>query len=246
MVTLGTRHNHIPVSQKDFCDGSFHSMVWHFYLFNKSKDNCLQIFPCNLILLFQKSEYFIWIITKKYNFIESFLKSKITMYVKKALLIYVVEDNQIYNRMVCDYLKKQNYTNVKSFISGNECIKTVMNGESPDIVILDYFLDDLNGIDVLKAIKAKCKSAEYIFLTSNENIEVAIECIAYGVHDYIIKDKGDILKRLVDKLNKVSRVIILRRKNETIRLAIIITIFILSVIIISGFLLFAFGVIVRG
>jgi DNA-binding NtrC family response regulator len=167
------------------------------------------------------------------------------MDIKKSLLIYVVEDNQVYNRMVCEHLKKQNYTNVKSFISGNECIKTVMNGDEPDIVIQDYFLDDLNGIDVLKAIKAKYKDAEFIFLTSNENIEVAIECIAYGVHDYIIKDKGDILKRLTEKVNKVSKVIVLRRKNKIIWLAIIIALLVLSIMIISGFLLFMFGIVVK-
>jgi len=166
------------------------------------------------------------------------------MDVKKSLLIYVVEDNQVYNRMVCEHLKKQNYTNVKSFISGNECIKTVMNGDEPDIVIQDYFLDDLNGIDVLKAIKAKYKDAEFIFLTSNENIEVAIECIAYGVHDYIIKDKGDILKRLTEKVNKVSKVIVLRRKNKIIWLAIIIALLVLSIMIISGFLMYMFGIVV--
>jgi DNA-binding NarL/FixJ family response regulator len=121
-----------------------------------------------------------------------------------------------------------------------------MNGENPDIVIQDYFLDDLNGIDVLKAIKAKSKNTEFIFLTSNENIEVAIDCIAYGVYDYIIKDRGDILKRLVDKINKVSNIILLRRRDKTIWVAIIITILILSLIIISGLLLFMFGVIIRG
>jgi DNA-binding NtrC family response regulator len=168
------------------------------------------------------------------------------MDIKKSLLIYVVEDNQVYNRMVCENLKKQNYTNVKSFISGDECIKTVMNGEKPDIVIQDYFLDDINGIDVLKAIKAKCQNTEFIFLTSNENIEVAIECIAYGVHDYILKDKGDILKRLIDKLNKVTKIILLRRKNKTLRVAIITTLVILSVIILTGILLFFLGVITRG
>jgi DNA-binding NarL/FixJ family response regulator len=168
------------------------------------------------------------------------------MDIKKSLLIYVVEDNQVYNRMVCEYLKRQNYTNIKSFFSGNECIKTVMNGEKPDIVIQDYFLDDFNGIDVLKAIKAKNKNTEFIFLTSNDNIEVAIECIAYGVHDYILKDKGDILQRLVDKLNKVSKIIMLRRKNKALWTAIIITIVILSIIIISGFFMYMFGIVKRG
>jgi DNA-binding NtrC family response regulator len=166
------------------------------------------------------------------------------MDIKKSLLIYVVEDNQVYNRMVCEYLKKQNYTRVKSFVSGNECIKAVMNGENPNIVIQDYFLDDLNGIDVLKAIKAKYKYAEFIFLTSNDNIEVAIECISHGVHDYIIKDRGDILKRLSEKIKKISKIILIRRKNKIIWLAIIIALLLLSLIIISGFLLFLFGVFV--
>jgi len=109
-----------------------------------------------------------------------YFRAKIPIYqnsmdIKKYLLIYVVEDNLVYNRMVCEHLKKQNYTRVKSFVSGNECIKAVMNGENPNIVIQDYFLDDLNGIDVLKAVKAKYKEAEFIFLTSNENIEVAYQ-----------------------------------------------------------------------
>jgi CheY-like chemotaxis protein len=168
------------------------------------------------------------------------------MEIKKSLLIYVVEDNRVYNRMVCEYLKKQNYTNVKSFLSGEECINTVKKGDKPDIVIQDYFLDNLNGIEVLKAIKSKCKDTEFIFLTSNENIEVAIECIAYGVHDYIIKDKGDILKRLIEKVGKVSKTIKLRRKNKIIWLAIIMAILLLSLIIVSGFLLFMFGYIVNG
>jgi CheY-like chemotaxis protein len=166
------------------------------------------------------------------------------MDIKKFLLIYVVEDNQVYNRMVCEFLKKQNYTRVKSFVSGNECIQAVMNGESPNIVIQDYFLDDLNGIDVLKAVKAKCKDAEFIFLTSNENIEVAIECIAYGVQDYIIKDKGDILNRLLEKIKKISKIILIRRKNKIIWLSIIIAILVLSLMIITGFLLFVFGIVV--
>jgi DNA-binding NarL/FixJ family response regulator len=165
------------------------------------------------------------------------------MDIKKYLLIYVVEDNLVYNRMVCEYLKKQNYTRVKSFVSGNECIKAVMNGENPNIVIQDYFLDDLNGIDVLKAVKAKYKEAEFIFLTSNENIEVAIECIAYGVQDYILKDKGDILNRLSEKIKKISKIILIRRKNKIIWLAIIIAILTLSLMIITGFLLFLFGVV---
>ena len=66
------------------------------------------------------------------------------------------------------------------------------------------------------------------------------------MHDYILKDKGDIFIRLMEKLKKVSKIIVGRRKSKTIWVAIIITVLILSVIIISGILLFIFGVISRG
>ena len=168
------------------------------------------------------------------------------MDIKKSLLIYVVEDNLIFNTMVCQHLKNQNFTNIKSFVAGNDCIRAVFNGEKPDIVIQDYFLKDSTGIDVLKAVKSRYKNSEFIFLTANEDIEVAIECLKYGVIDYIIKDKGDVFKRLLDKVNKVSKVIILRRRDITTKIAMVITILILSMIIISGLLLYVFGIIVRG
>jgi len=168
------------------------------------------------------------------------------MDIKKSLLIYVVEDNLIFNTMVCQHLKNQNFTNIKSFVAGNDCIRAVLNGENPDIVIQDYFLDDSNGIDVLKAIKKRCKNAEFIFLTANKDIEVAIDCIKYGVSDYIIKDKSDVLKKLVNKVNKVSKVIFARRRDKMILILMVIMIMILFLIIISGLLLYFFGVIARG
>jgi len=168
------------------------------------------------------------------------------MDIKKSLLIYVVEDNLIFNTMVCQHLKNQNFTNIKSFVSGKECMRAVFKGENPDIVIQDYFLDDSNGIDVLKAVKSKCKTAEFIFLTANKDIEVAIDCIRYGVSDYIIKDKEDVLKRVVNKVNKVSAIIQIKKKERAILVSMLIMVMVLSIIIITGLLLYFFGVIVRG
>ncbi len=160
---------------------------------------------------------------------------------KKSMLIFVVEDNLLFNQMVCEHLKKHNYTNLKSFATGNDCIKAVMKGEHPDIIIQDYFLDDMNGVDVLKAVKKQSKKSEFIFLTANEDIEVAIDSMKYGAFDYIIKDKGDVLSRLVDKVNKVTKLILIKRKDRSSRIAMILLILVLFLIIISGILLYVFG-----
>lgn len=165
---------------------------------------------------------------------------------KKSMLIFVVEDNLLFNQMVCEYLRKHNYYNIKSFTTGNESIKAVLNGEKPDIVIQDYFLDDMNGLDVLKAVKKKSKKSEFIFLTSNDDINVVIDSMKSGALDYIIKDKGDALFKLVEKINKTTKHILVKRKDNAIRVAMILTLLVLFLIIATGLLLFFTGVIVIG
>ena len=164
---------------------------------------------------------------------------------KKSMLIFVVEDNLLFNKMVSDYLRKQNFANLKSFVSGQDCIKAVKQGEFPDIVIQDYFLDDMNGVEVMKAVKKKSKKSEFIFLTANTDIEVVIDSMKLGALDYIVKDKGDVLNRLGEKVHKVTKLILIKRKNRNLRIAMIFSLIVLSLIIISGLLLYMFGIIVR-
>lgn len=154
------------------------------------------------------------------------------MSINKNLLIYVVEDNEMYNKMVTEFLKKQGFKKVKSFLCGKECVKAVRGGESPDIVIQDYFLQDINGIDVLLNVKKQSKSSEFIFLTANESMEVAINSIKYGAYDYIIKDNDLAFKKVLNKIGKISRVFELQKRNSVIRKAMVISLAILSGIVI--------------
>lgn len=153
------------------------------------------------------------------------------MSVDKNLLIYVVEDNKMYNRMVTEFLKKQGFKNVKSFFCGKDCIKAVKGGESPDIVVQDYHLDDLTGIDVLINVKKFSKTSEFIFLTANENMEVAVNSIKYGAYDYIIKDNDMAFQKVAHKIEKISKLIVLERRNKVIKTAMIAALCVLVAIV---------------
>lgn len=154
----------------------------------------------------------------------------------RNLLVYVVEDNKLYNKVVSDYLSKQGFKNIKSFLSGKECVKTVKAGESPDIVIQDYHLEDSTGIDVLLNVKKYSKTSEFIFLTANEDMDVAVNSIKYGAYDYIIKDNDVALKKVLYKIGKISKLIELEKRNKFIRKAMIISLVILVAIVIFTFL----------
>ena len=158
------------------------------------------------------------------------------MATKKNLLIFVVEDNKIYNHLVSEFLKKKKIE-IKSFYNGKECLNAVKNGEIPDIIIQDYFLEDMNGIDVLKQVKKISHKTEFIFLTGNENMEVAVNTIKYGAYDYIIKDELA-LDRVVNKIQKIVKMFELESKNKQIKKAMIGFLVVVVVLIIFALLYF--------
>ncbi|TKG90168.1 response regulator [Puteibacter caeruleilacunae] len=140
------------------------------------------------------------------------------MQTSKEPLIFVVEDNQVYNKLVVSYLKSNKFTNVKDFLSGEECIKHL--DEAPDIIIQDYILDGINGIEVLKHAKKKDPRIEFIFLSGQDSIDIAINSMKYGAYDYIVKDQMA-LKKLVNKINKILTVKKLEKSNKRYRMGVI-------------------------
>lgn len=171
------------------------------------------------------------------------LNSKI-MAVKKNQLIYVVEDNKVYNKLITEYLKKKQHTNVKPFFSGEECVKSIENGETPEIIIQDYYLENMNGLDVLRKVKKINPAPEFIFLTNNESMEVAVNTIKYGAYDYIIKDKIT-LDKVMDRIGKITQLKSLERRNRLIQKYMLLfsgVIFLIIVFSILYFVVDIFGV----
>ena len=119
---------------------------------------------------------------------------------QKYPLIFIVEDNSVYNKLVVNHLRTHKLIRTESFLSGEECLKNI--DRKPDIIIQDYLLEGINGIDVLKATRKKYPQTEFIFLSGQDNIEVAINSIKFGAYDYIVKDQYALTK-LTDKINKI-------------------------------------------
>lgn len=153
------------------------------------------------------------------------------MAIKKNRLIYVVEDNKIYNRIVSEHLKKNGFSNIKSFESGKECLKSLVKGKYPEIVLQDYTLGDMTGLEVLRKVKSVQPQTEFVFLTANESMEVAVNTIKYGAYDYIIKDEVA-LEKMINKVNKIGVLLDLNDKNKQIKIFKIAFVILLALIVI--------------
>lgn len=160
---------------------------------------------------------------------------------KKNNLIFVVEDNKVYNKLIVEYLTKHNFTNVKSFFSGEECVEAIKKGDKPEIIIQDYFLEKMNGVDVLRKVKQINPEPEFIFLTSHEDMEVAVNTIKFGAYDYIIKDKIT-LDKVMDRIKKIMRVKTLEKKNKAIQQFIYLASGFILLIILFAVLFFVFDI----
>lgn len=147
---------------------------------------------------------------------------------QKYPLIFIVEDNSVYNKLIVNHLRSHKFVQVESFQSGEECLKNIHR--KPDIIIQDYLLDGINGIDVLRATRKKYPGTEFIFLSGQDNMEVAINSIKFGAFDYIVKDQHALIK-LTDKINKIMASHELVNSNKRFKLGITLFFIALAVIL---------------
>lgn len=126
-------------------------------------------------------------------------------------LIYIVDDEPLQAEILKDHLVKVHKCEIKVFATGEECLK-FLEKDKPSIVFLDYNLDSqvrdaMNGVELLKVIKAKLPKTECVMLSGQNKIEVANQAMQHGAFEYISKG-DDALKqaeKTVFNLNMLMR-----------------------------------------
>lgn len=123
--------------------------------------------------------------------------------------ICLVEDEVSLSTLIKAYLEKAEY-NVVCFTKGKDAIDYIDN--KPDLWILDIMLsDDVNGYDIIKAIRAKDENVPVIFTSARDQDLDRILGLELGSDDYITKPYST--KELVLRVNKIIKRVY---KDETL------------------------------
>jgi DNA-binding NtrC family response regulator len=130
---------------------------------------------------------------------------------KNDPLIFVVEDNIAFGQVVEHYLIAHDYVNVKLFVSGEECLKCLHL--KPDIIVQDYKLQGISGLNVLKRTKKILPNTEFIFLSGQDNIDLAVDTIKAGAFDFIVKNDVA-LQRLLQKIESIRNIQQKKERNQ--------------------------------
>ena len=118
--------------------------------------------------------------------------------------ILIIDDEEGNVRVLSMSLRSDGYDVVTAY-SGEEGLD-VFGRESPDIVLTDLKMPGMNGLEVLKNVKASNPETEVIIITGHGDIDSAIEALQYGASDFInkpIRDEGlsIALKRAAEKID---------------------------------------------
>jgi two-component system response regulator CssR len=112
--------------------------------------------------------------------------------------IYLVEDEKSLNILLEKYLEREGYE-VTTFFNGNSALERIK--DMPDLWILDIMLPDIDGYQLIKAIKAENNKTPVIFMSArNEELDRVVG-LELGSDDYL--SKPFLPRELIIRTNKL-------------------------------------------
>jgi CheY-like chemotaxis protein len=104
--------------------------------------------------------------------------------------VFIVDDDPTFIKMLEYQLEEAKLTPYETYLSGEECLENMHH--RPKLVLLDFTLGGLNGLDVLRRIKKEYPRTDVVMLTAVEDEFVQQKCLDEGASNYIHKDPDGI------------------------------------------------------
>lgn len=133
---------------------------------------------------------------------------------EKTFKIFVVEDNEWYNKLLVHHLSLNPDYEVESFFNARDFLKDL--NKAPDVVTLDYRLPDMLGTEVLKRIKDENEDIQVILVSEQEDIQIVVELLKQGAYDYIVKS-SDVRERLLNTVSNIRKGVSLKKEISHLR-----------------------------
>ncbi|NOZ45727.1 MAG: sigma-54-dependent Fis family transcriptional regulator [Chlorobi bacterium] len=129
------------------------------------------------------------------------------------LRILIMDDEPAQITSIKAFLKRRNYV-VHTANSGLEGLKIVKQG-SVDLVLSDFRMPDLNGLEVLKEVKKFNPEIQVIVITAYSHTEDAVKVMKEGAFDYLSKPVD--LDELEILIKKVIELKYLKSENQLLK-----------------------------
>lgn len=131
--------------------------------------------------------------------------------VNKIKLFLVDDDAVFLKSLEIEFLQHADFV-IETFATGEDCVENIKH--KPDVVILDYMLNGIvknamNGIETLDKIREYDINIPVVMLSSQDKIEVAVNCMHHKAFDYVVKSETAFMR-----LQKIITTIFHNKKME--------------------------------
>ena len=130
----------------------------------------------------------------------------------EKIKLFLVDDDAVFLKSLeIEFLQHADF-NIETFATGELCMESLSH--NPDVIILDYHLDGIdknamNGMATLDKIKAYNPDIPVVMLSSQDKIDVAINCMHHRAFDYVVKSETAFVR-----LQKIITTIFRYKKME--------------------------------
>jgi len=130
----------------------------------------------------------------------------------EKIKLFLVDDDAVFLKSLeIEFLQHADFA-IETYATGELCLQNLSH--YPDVIILDYFLDGIeknamNGIETLDKIKAFNPDIPVVMLSSQDKIDVAINCMHHRAFDYVVKSETAFVR-----LQKIITTIFKYKKME--------------------------------
>lgn len=131
---------------------------------------------------------------------------------ENKIKLFLVDDDALFLKSLeIEFLEHADFT-IETYSTGELCLKNLSH--SPDVIILDYHLDGIdknamNGVETLDKIKNLNPDIPVVMLSSQDKIDVAINCMHHRAFDYVVKSETAFMR-----LQKIITTIFRYKKME--------------------------------
>ncbi len=131
---------------------------------------------------------------------------------KEKIKLFLIDDDAVFLKSLeIKFLEHADFA-IETYATGELCIANLSH--QPDVIILDYHLDGIdknamNGVETLDKIKTFNQDIPVVMLSSQDKIDVAINCMHHRAFDYVVKSETAFMR-----LQKIISTIFRYKKME--------------------------------
>jgi DNA-binding NtrC family response regulator len=131
---------------------------------------------------------------------------------ENKIKLFLVDDDAVFLKLLeIEFFHNADFE-IETYSTGERCIENLSH--NPDVIILDYRLDGIekdaiDGIETLDKIKDFNPEIPVVMLSSQDKIDVAVNCMHHKAFDYVVKSETAFMR-----LKKIISTIVHYQKLE--------------------------------